>query len=43
MGKSDLRIIDATLFLPAMGRNARAEFETAHIPARDCLDSHASA
>jgi thiosulfate/3-mercaptopyruvate sulfurtransferase len=32
MGKSDLRIIDATLFLPAHGRNARAEFETAHIP-----------
>lgn len=32
MGKSDLRIIDASLFLPAMGRNARAEFEAAHIP-----------
>ena len=32
MGKSDLRIIDATLFLPAHGRNARAEFEAAHIP-----------
>lgn len=32
MGKSDLRIIDATLFLPAMSRNARAEFEAAHIP-----------
>ncbi|WP_313671187.1 3-mercaptopyruvate sulfurtransferase [Sandarakinorhabdus sp.] len=32
MGKSDLRIIDASLFLPAMGRNARAEFESAHIP-----------
>ncbi|WP_156255808.1 3-mercaptopyruvate sulfurtransferase [Sandarakinorhabdus oryzae] len=36
MGKSDLRIIDATLFLPAPagspGRNARAEFEAAHIP-----------
>ena len=27
MGKSDLSIIDASLFLPAMGRNARAEFE----------------
>ena len=32
MGKSDLRIIDATLFLPAHARNARAEFEAAHIP-----------
>ena len=32
MGKSDLRIIDASLFLPSMGRNARAEFEAAHIP-----------
>ncbi|OYQ24288.1 3-mercaptopyruvate sulfurtransferase [Sandarakinorhabdus cyanobacteriorum] len=32
MVKSDLRIIDATLFLPAHGRNARAEFEAAHIP-----------
>ncbi len=32
MGKTDLRIIDATLFLPAHGRNARAEFEAAHIP-----------
>ncbi|WP_353217189.1 sulfurtransferase, partial [Sandarakinorhabdus sp.] len=36
MGKTDLRIIDATMFLPApkgtAGRNARAEFEAAHIP-----------
>ncbi len=32
MGKTDLRIIDATLFLPAHNRNARAEFESAHIP-----------
>jgi thiosulfate/3-mercaptopyruvate sulfurtransferase len=32
MGKTDLRIIDATLFLPAHGRSARAEFEAAHIP-----------
>lgn len=32
MGKSDLRIIDATMFLAAHGRNARAEFEAAHIP-----------
>lgn len=32
LGKSDLRIVDATLFLPDHGRNARAEFEAAHIP-----------
>ena len=32
MGKSDLRIIDATMFLPAHKRDARAEFEAAHIP-----------
>ncbi len=32
LGKSDLRVIDATLFLPADGRDARAEFEAAHIP-----------
>lgn len=32
LGKSDLRVIDASLFLPAHGRNARTEFEAAHIP-----------
>jgi len=32
LGASDLRIIDATYFLPAMGRNARAEHEAGHIP-----------
>ena len=32
MGKTDLRIIDASMFLPAHGRNARTEFEAAHIP-----------
>jgi thiosulfate/3-mercaptopyruvate sulfurtransferase len=31
-GKSDLRIIDASMFLPAHGRNARDEFEASHIP-----------
>lgn len=30
--KSDVRIVDATLFLPEHQRNARAEFEAAHIP-----------
>lgn len=32
LGANDLRIIDATLFLPDDPRNARAEFETGHIP-----------
>lgn len=32
LGKSDIRVIDASVFLPTMGRNARAEFEAAHIP-----------
>lgn len=38
LGKSDLRVIDATLFLPAHNRNARAEFEAAHIPGAVFLD-----
>ena len=32
LGKSDIRVIDATMFLAAHGRNARTEFEAAHIP-----------
>jgi thiosulfate/3-mercaptopyruvate sulfurtransferase len=28
----DLRVADATYFLPNQGRNARAEYETQHIP-----------
>ena len=32
LGAPDLRIVDATLFLPGMGRDARAEHEAAHIP-----------
>ena len=38
LGKSDLRVIDASLFLPAHARNARAEFEAAHIPGAVFLD-----
>lgn len=30
--KSDVKIVDATFFLPDHGRNARQEFEAAHIP-----------
>jgi len=32
LGAPDLRVIDATLFLPGSGRNARAEYEAAHVP-----------
>ena len=32
LGAGDLRLLDATLFLPDMGRDARAEYEAAHIP-----------
>jgi thiosulfate/3-mercaptopyruvate sulfurtransferase len=31
-GASDLRIVDATYFLPEAGRDAAAEYEAAHIP-----------
>lgn len=32
LGADDLRVIDATAFLPGTGRDARAEYEAAHIP-----------
>lgn len=32
MGASDLRIVDATAFLPGSGRDPAAEYEAAHIP-----------
>ena len=32
MGASDLRIVDASYFLPEMGRDAAAEYEAQHIP-----------
>jgi thiosulfate/3-mercaptopyruvate sulfurtransferase len=38
LGKNDLRIIDASLFLPDHGRHARQEFETAHIPGAVFMD-----
>lgn len=34
----DLRVIDASWYLPAMGRNARAEYEEAHIPGARFFD-----
>ncbi|MCS6987118.1 MAG: 3-mercaptopyruvate sulfurtransferase [Sphingomonadaceae bacterium] len=38
LGAPDLRVVDATLFLPEHGRNARAEFEAEHIPGAVFLD-----
>lgn len=38
IGASDLRIIDASLFLPDAGRDARAEYEAEHIPGAVFLD-----
>lgn len=32
LGAPDLRVIDATAFLPGTGRDARQEYEAAHIP-----------
>ena len=32
LGAPDLRVLDATAFLPGSGRDARAEYEAAHIP-----------
>jgi len=38
LGAPDLKIIDATTFLPGTGRDPRAEFEQAHIPGAVFLD-----
>ncbi len=38
LGKSDLRLIDATIYLPTDGKSARAEFEAAHIPGAVFMD-----
>ena len=38
MGASDLRIVDATKFLPDHGRNALAEYEAGHIPGAVFID-----
>lgn len=34
----DLRVIDASWYLPEMGRNARAEYQAAHIPGARFVD-----
>jgi thiosulfate/3-mercaptopyruvate sulfurtransferase len=38
LGAPDLRILDATAFLPGSGRDARAEHAAAHIPSALFLD-----
>ncbi len=38
LGAPDLKVIDATLFLPDAGRDARAEYEAEHIPGAVFLD-----
>src|SRR5918997_50087 len=38
LGAPDLKVIDATLFLPDSGRDARAEYEAGHIPGAVFLD-----
>jgi thiosulfate/3-mercaptopyruvate sulfurtransferase len=38
LGAPDLRVIDATMFLPGAGRDARAEFEAEHIPGAVFMD-----
>lgn len=38
MGASDLRIVDASWFLPDSGRNPQAEFEGGHIPGAVFMD-----
>jgi len=38
LGAPDLRVIDATMFLPRSGRDARAEYEAAHIPGAAYFD-----
>ncbi|MFN3388420.1 MAG: 3-mercaptopyruvate sulfurtransferase [Allosphingosinicella sp.] len=41
LGAPDLRIIDATAFLPGSSRDARAEYEAEHIPGAVWLDLEA--
>ncbi|RJF85673.1 3-mercaptopyruvate sulfurtransferase [Sphingomonas cavernae] len=38
LGASDLRVVDATYFLPTDGRNAATEYEAAHIPGAVHMD-----
>lgn len=43
LGEPDLRVVDATFYLPHLKRDARAEFEQAHIPGAVFFDVDAIA
>lgn len=43
LGAPDLRVLDASFFLPGSGRDARAEYEAAHIPGAMFFDIDAIA
>jgi thiosulfate/3-mercaptopyruvate sulfurtransferase len=43
LGAPDLRVLDATWYMPHLQRNARAEFEAAHIPGAAYFDIDAIA
>jgi len=38
LGAADLRVLDATIFLPGSGRDARSEYEAEHIPGAGFMD-----
>lgn len=38
LGAADLKVLDATIFLPGRARNAQAEFEVEHIPGAAFMD-----
>ncbi len=38
LGEPDLRVLDATWYLPGLGRDARAEFRAAHVPGAAYFD-----
>lgn len=38
LGAGDLRVVDASIFLPGSGRDGRSEFEAAHIPGAVFMD-----
>jgi thiosulfate/3-mercaptopyruvate sulfurtransferase len=41
LGEPDLKVVDATYYLPHLGRDARAEFEQAHLPGAVFFDIEA--
>ena len=38
LGADDLAILDCSMFMAAMGRNAATEYDAAHIPSAQFLD-----